>query len=195
MLQWWQSRKSGIFIMIIKYSDLRRKNTLVILVIAFVLAAVYPAIKAQTISSPNDMSQPEDLAVIQGNSLVATASNSLADTPKAKAPAVSNYTLSSINSCQKMDVTITAYSSTPSQTDSTPFITASGQSVGDGIVANNLLPFGTKIRIPELYGDKIFEVQDRMHWRKGNNRFDIWFPSYNEAKTFGVKKTTIEIVE
>lgn len=197
MLEWLQSRESGIFIMNIKYNTLRRKNTLIVLIVAFVLAAVYPAIKAQTISSPDDLSQPKELAVIQGNSVLAVSNAAESAVPKTigKTSAVSNYTLSSINSCQKMEMTVTAYSSTPEQTDSTPFITASGQSVGDGVVANNLLPFGTKIRIPELYGDKIFEVQDRMHRRKGNNRLDIWFPSYGEAITFGVKKTSIEIVE
>src|SRR3989344_1044153 len=57
-----------------------------------------------------------------------------------------------------IDMVITAYSSTPDQTDDTPFITASGKQVADGIVANNLLPFGTKIRMPDLYGDKVFVV-------------------------------------
>jgi 3D (Asp-Asp-Asp) domain-containing protein len=92
-------------------------------------------------------------------------------------------------------VVVTAYSSTPSQTDDSPFITASNKHVRDGIVANNMLPFGTKIRIPELYGDKIFVVEDRMNKRMGNHRFDIWFSSYKEAKTFGVKTVEIEILE
>ena len=72
---------------------------------------------------------------------------------------------------------VTAYSSTVDQTDDTPLITASGKYVDDGIIANNMLPFGTKIRIPELYGDKIFTVQDRMHKRKGIYHADIWFSS------------------
>ena len=96
---------------------------------------------------------------------------------------------------QKMDVLITAYSSTVSQTDSTPFITASNKYVEDGIVANNLLPFGTKIRFPELYGDKVFVVEDRMHRRKDDNRFDIWFNSYDDAVQFGVQATYVEILE
>ncbi|MDD4662088.1 MAG: hypothetical protein PHG24_02290 [Candidatus Pacebacteria bacterium] len=90
---------------------------------------------------------------------------------------------------------ITAYSSTEDQTDSTPFITASQKHVEDGIVANNLLPFGTKIKIPEIYGDKIFVVEDRMHYRKGDYHLDIWFPTTEEAKNFGVKKAYIEVVE
>ena len=96
---------------------------------------------------------------------------------------------------QKLKVVVTAYSSTPEETDDTPFITASGEEVADGIVANNLLPFGTKIRIPELYGDKVFTVLDRMNRRKSDYHFDIWFPSKGEAITFGVKTAEIEVLE
>ena len=90
---------------------------------------------------------------------------------------------------------ITAYSSSEDQTDETPFITASGRRVADGIVANNMLPFGTKIRIPEIYGDKVFIVQDRMHSRKGKYHLDIWFPEYMQAKNFGATITEIEVLE
>jgi len=92
-------------------------------------------------------------------------------------------------------VIITAYSSTPDQTDDTPFITASGKHVADGIVANNMLPFGTEIRIPELYGDKVFVVEDRMHRRKSNYHVDIWFPERHLAVNFGVKTAEIEVLE
>jgi len=92
-------------------------------------------------------------------------------------------------------VIITAYSSTPEETDDTPFITAANTTVKDGVIANNLLPFGTKIRIPELYGDKVFTVEDRMSSKKGYYHFDIWFPSKEEAKEFGAKLTHIEVLE
>jgi 3D (Asp-Asp-Asp) domain-containing protein len=92
-------------------------------------------------------------------------------------------------------VVITAYSSTPDQTDDTPFTTASGKSVGDGIVANNMLPFGTKIRIPELYGDKVFVVEDRMNRRKSDYHFDIWFSERQLAVNFGVKTAEIQVLE
>jgi len=94
-----------------------------------------------------------------------------------------------------INVIITAYSSTVDQTDSTPFITASNTTVRDGIVANNLLPFGTRIRIPELYGDKIFVVEDRMNSRKSDYHFDIWFESTQEAKEFGARITKIEVLK
>jgi len=96
---------------------------------------------------------------------------------------------------KKIKVIITAYSSTPEETDDTPFITASGKSVADGVVANNMLPLGTKIKIPELYGDKIFVVEDRMNVKKSDYHIDIWLPSKILALSFGVKTTEIEVLE
>ena len=96
---------------------------------------------------------------------------------------------------KKIKVIITAYSSTTWQTDDTPFITANGSTVRDGIVANNMLPFGTELKIPELFGNKVFTVEDRMHSRKSNYQFDIWFPTLEEAQEFGVKETYIEVLE
>ncbi|PIR88861.1 MAG: hypothetical protein COU07_04200 [Candidatus Harrisonbacteria bacterium CG10_big_fil_rev_8_21_14_0_10_40_38] len=97
------------------------------------------------------------------------------------------------NQYRAMTVVITAYSSTPDQTDDTPFITASGTHVRDGIVAANFLPIGTKIQIPELFGDKIFVVEDRMHERF-SDRVDVWFATREEAKTFGLRKATIHVL-
>jgi len=92
------------------------------------------------------------------------------------------------------NTTITAYSSTVDQTDSDPFITASGSWVEDGIVAANFLPFNTKIRIPEYFGDRVFVVKDRMN-RRHANRVDIWFPSRYQAINFGITHTDIEILK
>jgi 3D (Asp-Asp-Asp) domain-containing protein len=96
---------------------------------------------------------------------------------------------------EKLPVVVTAYSSSVWETDDNPYITAAGTWVRDGIVANNLLPFGTKVRLPEIYGEKVFVVEDRMNWTKGKYHVDIWFPSYWEAKSFGAKRTYIEILE
>ena len=119
------------------------------------------------------------LVIIQGNSLLP----------------ISNPRNPESLAIQKLRVVITAYSSTIWQTDSSPYITAAGTRVKEGIVANNILPFGTKIRIPELYGNKVFVVEDRMSWKKGNYHIDIWFSSYQEAKNFGAKRTYIEVLE
>ena len=103
-----------------------------------------------------------------------------------------NYTQKAIKT---IEVVVTAYSSTPEQTDDTPFITASGKCVKDGVIANNMLPFGTKVRIPKLYGNKVFVVEDRMNKKKSDYHIDIWFPTYNQAKNFGVKTVYIEVLE
>lgn len=92
-------------------------------------------------------------------------------------------------------VIVTAYSSTVWQTDDDPFTTASGIHVKEGIVANNMLPFGTEIKIPEYFGDKVFIVEDRMNRRKGPYWVDIWFATTQEAVDFGIKEAYIEILE
>ncbi len=102
---------------------------------------------------------------------------------------------SSYEVVKKIKMVITAYSSTEDQTDDTPFITASGKHVEDGIIANNMLPFGTKVRMPKLYGNKVFTVEDRMHKRMGKHKADIWFPAREQANNFGVKTTDIEVLE
>jgi 3D (Asp-Asp-Asp) domain-containing protein len=91
-------------------------------------------------------------------------------------------------------IIVTGYSSTPCQTDDTPYITAAGTSVRTGIVAANFLPFGTKIKMPEIYGNKIFVVEDRMHPRNSNH-VDVWFPTDWQALNLGARRTYIEIVE
>lgn len=95
---------------------------------------------------------------------------------------------------KELVVSITAYSSTPDQTDDSPFITARGTYVRDGILAANFLPFGTKIKIPELFGDKIFVVEDRMNSRYWH-KVDIWFPERHDALEFGIKTAKIQIIE
>jgi len=92
------------------------------------------------------------------------------------------------------EIFVTGYSSSVDETDATPFITASGETVRDGIVAANFLPFNTKIKIPEIFGNKIFVVKDRMHSRNAD-KMDIWFESKNLAKQFGKKKLQVQVIE
>jgi 3D (Asp-Asp-Asp) domain-containing protein len=118
-----------------------------------------------------------NLVAIEGNSLVAVSN-----------PAEPVRT-------KKVKVVVTGYSSTTWQTDETPFITASGKHVEDGVIANNMLPFGTRVRLPELYGDKIFVVEDRMNSKKGYYHVDVWFEDYYQAKEFGARTTYLEVLE
>lgn len=90
-------------------------------------------------------------------------------------------------------VLVTAYSSSPDETDDTPFITASGNSVGYGVVAANFLPFGTRIKLPKIFGEQIFIVEDRLHSRY-NDRVDVWLPTKWDAFRFGQKLSEIEIL-
>jgi len=87
---------------------------------------------------------------------------------------------------------ITAYSSTTDQTDSTPFITASGSTVYFGTAAANCLPFTTRIRIPEIFNEQIFAIKDTMH-RRFACRIDIWMPTRQEALDFGIKQSEVYI--
>ena len=91
-------------------------------------------------------------------------------------------------------VWVTAYSSTPEETDDTPFITAYGTEVRDGIIASNFLPFGTHVQIPKLFGDRVFVVEDRMHKRK-SGFIDVWMPSKEAAQEFGIHQTEIVVVD
>ncbi len=84
----------------------------------------------------------------------------------------------------------TAYTASVFQTDSTPMITASNINVRKGIIANNCLPFGTKIKV----NNKIFEIQDRMNERYGCDNFDIYMTKYYKAIDFGRQTLEYEII-
>lgn len=92
---------------------------------------------------------------------------------------------------KRIIVLATAYSSTVDQCDASPFITASGSRVHDGTLAANFLPFGTKVKIPEVFGDRVFVVEDRM---RDNHKVDVWYPSRGEALQFGARRVVIEIL-
>lgn len=95
-------------------------------------------------------------------------------------------------------VVATAYSSTSDQTDSSPCITANGFNVCknnvENVIAANFLPFGTRVRLPDLYGDRVFTVHDRMNARYRQGRIDLWMKTRTSAKQFGVKRTVLEVV-
>ena len=88
-----------------------------------------------------------------------------------------------------MAVTVTAYSPSVDETDSTPYITASNQRVRDGICALSRdiekqfkLKFGDLIH---LEGIGTCEFQDRMHKRK-RRQVDLFMWWKRAALRFGV---------
>lgn len=92
-----------------------------------------------------------------------------------------------------LSMRITAYASVPDETDNTPFITANGTHVRDGIVASNLFAFGTEIMIPGIFGNKVFIVEDRMA-PKFKKSIDIWMPSVDKAVYFGLHYADVIII-
>lgn len=98
-------------------------------------------------------------------------------------------------------VVVTAYSSTPDQTDSTPCIAAKGFDLCDAYaqfgesntIAANFLAINKHIKLPDLFGDKTFVVRDRMNERYGQGRIDVWMPTREMAKEFGVKRVKMEM--
>lgn len=100
---------------------------------------------------------------------------------------------------RSVTVVATAYTSSVEETDSTPCITANGFNVcknnSENVIAANFLPFGTRVRIPDMYGDRVFVVNDRMNARYGYGRVDLWMKSKQSARQFGVKRLKMEILE
>ncbi|MFA6406996.1 MAG: hypothetical protein WCW34_05820, partial [Patescibacteria group bacterium] len=86
------------------------------------------------------------------------------------------------------------------QTDDSPCQTATGYDVCENYarygaantIASNFLPLHTVVKIPELYGDELFVVRDRMNDRF-YNRLDLWMPTKSQAVRFGVKYIKVEV--
>jgi len=95
-------------------------------------------------------------------------------------------------------VTMTAYNSEVEQCDGDPCTTANGFNVCkhgiEDTVAANFLPLGTKIKIPALFGDRIFVVRDRTA-RKYSDRVDVWMVHKKDALQFGKRQAQIVVVE
>ncbi len=101
-----------------------------------------------------------------------------------------------INFPNRTVCTVTFYTPCPAETDSTPYITASGIRVRPGIcaVSRDLekmgFTFGKTIYVEGLGS---FEIQDRMH-RRWKKRVDILVFSKRKAKKLG-KIRDVRVVE
>lgn len=170
-----------------------RQNSLkawILAIVAFQLifpsgSAIAPA-KAEEVALPNMNYEAQD-TLIERIFLI---------TPFKKTESFETKTQYQIKQTYKM--TITAYSSTVDQTDASPCITANGFNLcehnEENVIASNFLPFGTKVKIPQYFGDRIFTVQDRMNARY-HYRADIWFKVREDAIKFGAPYTEIQVVE
>jgi len=112
-----------------------------------------------------------------------------------------------------MTLKATAYTSSVRETDSTPFITATGARTRIGIVAVSRdmlrgLPYGSKVMLEDLgtpagvgqgrfnylFRDRVFVVEDTMHPRK-RGRLDVWLPDRSTAIRFGVRKVKVTVIQ
>lgn len=91
-------------------------------------------------------------------------------------------------------ITTSAYNSIPGQTDASPYHTAIGSMTRDGVIASNYFPIGTKIRIPDYFGDQVFRVEDAMNPRYYKT-MDIWMEDIEDAKDWGRIYVKAEIVK
>jgi len=108
----------------------------------------------------------------------------------------------------------TAYNSMVSQTDTQPFVTATGERTRWGIIAVSRdlladdLPYGSLVRLRDLGSfhtgrgvgayrtllqDTLFVVEDTMHPRK-TNQVDLWFADHASAIAWGVRRLEVEVV-
>ncbi len=136
---------------------------------------------SEDVTRPTHKAEPKIVSVEQGEYMQKTLPKNQKKTIKAKEVKV-----------------ITAYTSNTKECDASPCITANGFNVCrhgiEDTVAANSFPFGTKIKIPELFGERVFVVRDRMS-SKYPNRIDIWMKDRGEALKFGKRVAAIEIIK
>jgi len=109
----------------------------------------------------------------------------------------------------------TAYNSEAAQTDSTPFVTATGAATAPGVIAvsrdllDRHIPYGSLVRLRDLgtyrgnyspgafqgvlEAQDLFIVEDTLHRRK-TQQIDIWFETLEEALAWGVRQVELEVV-
>jgi 3D (Asp-Asp-Asp) domain-containing protein len=178
------------------------KQCLVVAVFSLVLTTVFPHISLAAhenyVAISENQTKPYELSLLGAQPAVDSFTMVLSreeriTTPEAQEPVQNEFLpIEGAPSVAKEHwITVTAYSSEPRQTDSTPFTTAWITPVRDGVVALNFLPKGSLVRFPDMYGDKIFYVEDRMNVRYPY-RADIWMYTRAEAIAFGLKYLRME---
>ena len=103
-----------------------------------------------------------------------------------------------VTNCEYKKVTATCYSPSIDETDSTPFITASGDRVHTTYIAvsrdlyKNGWKFGSMVYIKEL--NQFFIVKDLMN-KRYEKRIDYFAWTKPEAKEHGIKQHTAYLIE
>ncbi len=201
-----------------QYYRMSTDQNLIRAVLAFLLASIASisiftigfSIEPDSSEMPNSIVEMEDFSAeeesfsISSTGIISPTSSSGYHKPQALA--MNNPDEEKNQVKKSLTVELTGYSSTVDQTNSQPCITANGFDVCSygkmGTVAANFLEFGTEIKMPEHFGDKVFVVRDRMNTRYDRpsashykGYIDIWFPTRQEAQSFGRIKSEIKILE
>lgn len=176
------------------------------------LASATPALPASTLASdavrqamvvapPAPVQAPRPAAVRPPTATQQAAQNRAAAVAQAQVAPLAAVTARGRSAV----VRATAYNSLAAQTDSTPFITATGTRTRPGVVAlsRDMLrsfPYGTRITIEDLSGrynhllkGRVFIVEDTMAARKTGS-LDIWMGSRRDALNFGARQVRITAV-
>ena len=161
-------------------------------------SAQTPAANDQDDLITNDSMSKSATMDQQAAELAKPVTDLASSTPVAAATSTPPATKPTIKVISTSTHVITAYNSEAAQTDDSPCITANGFNVckhgEEDTIAANFLKFGTKVQIPELFGDRVFTVRDRMN-KKHPNRVDVWMVDRHDAIHFGVKTAKIQVVE
>jgi 3D (Asp-Asp-Asp) domain-containing protein len=184
----------------------RQQHSLLIIIIALSFQFLFFAMPslADEINAQVDQPQSMENLSIKNDSLAksTTADSSISQIIQDKLDKQAEASNKSETKIEKVISTsvrkLTAYNSEVGQTDDSPCTTATGFNVCqygvEDTIAANFLEMGTRVRIPELFGDRIFVVRDRMHPKNGQ-KVDVWMKNHTDAVKFGVKIAKIEVLE
>jgi 3D (Asp-Asp-Asp) domain-containing protein len=193
---------------------LSRKQGLILLIIIsciFQFVLFYaPALAADSVKPANAATNDDDLLIanevmvkdgVSSTNLTIVTDNTLTPSKELSVIAEESTVIASSTEYTVISTSthvMTAYNSEAGQTDDSPCITANGFNVCEhGVedtIAANFLKIGTKVRIPELFGDRVFIVRDRMNQRHAD-RVDVWMKNRTDALKFGVKVAKIEVLK
>lgn len=178
----------------------RRQHVLLLIIIAclFQFALFYtPALADEAIKQANIKSNSLKMAN-KSQELIITTDSIIKDQTMDQEAAKIASSSPARKVKKTMSRVITAYNSEVAQTDNDPCTTANGFNLckhnQEDSIAANFLPFGTEVMIPDLFGDRVFVVRDRMNSRHAN-RVDVWMKERHDAIKFGIQVATIQVLE